>query len=807
MRIWAAVVVFACVLLTSGAGTHLAARNAGTTRYDAAPLVLIGDIDYPPLSYMEDGSAKGVDVDVARALAPILGREVRIVLMNWAAAQNEVLAGRANGLLSMSATREREQLYDFTEPTLHHEFSLFVRSQGPWVSTIEELAGHTIGVTPGGLPRAMLSAQKSAATLVDIENYAEGFKRVSSGEIDAIAADRWVAASTLERLHITNIASVGRPFAELPGSIALRKGQGELAGQINAAVRTLRANGTLSSIEQQWRPQEVLFVSRERINRIIMISAAVLLSAVLGGMALWVRVLRQRVADEQRAKEALRHSEAKYRDVVENANDIIFTVDTDGYCVAMNRAGLEIAGLCDDNARGVNLRQLVVPEQVEMASAQLRRVLGGERVPTFELEIISRLGKRLTMELDAHVLHGAHGPVAVQGIARDVTARKELEGQLRQAQKMEAIGRLAGGIAHDFNNLLTAILGYAELLGDRLDINGKDRADLDEIQRAARSAASLTRQLLIFSRKNVIEPTAVDVNDVVEALNRILRRVVGEHIEFSVRPCDAAARIWADAGQIEQVIMNLVINARDAMPTGGALSIATERVTLDEAQIRVKTAGASSAFVKLTVSDTGCGMSPDVQAQIFTPFFTTKDATAGTGLGLSMVHGIVQQSGGWIDVDSAPGRGSTFVIYLPLISTPAAVGAAQVTDTVVTHATGTILFVEDDESIRAMGARALRKYGYSVLTARHASEAMFCSDMYDGDIDLLLTDIVMPGLHGPALADRLTDERPGLRVLYTSGHSDEQLALRDVRAAGAAFMQKPYTPESLARRVHELMAS
>jgi CheY-like chemotaxis protein len=371
---------------------------------------------------------------------------------------------------------------------------------------------------------------------------------------------------------------------------------------------------------------------------------------------------------------------------------------------------------------------------------------------------------------------------------------------------MEAIGRLAGGIAHDFNNLLTVIVGYSELISATLAPDHPIRQDIGEIQRAAGSAESLTRQLLIFSRKDVVQPAVIDLNEIVGRIERMLRRIVGEYVDFVVRQARDLGRIKADTGQIEQVVMNLVVNARDAMPEGGTLTVETAAVELDQDFVRAHPGSTAGSFARLTVSDTGHGMTPEVQAQIFTPFFTTKGPSVGTGLGLATVHGIVQQSGGWIEVESAIGVGTRFLVYLPRLAAGAVVSStSEAASTGAAGASATILFVEDDESIRTLGIRTLRKRGFTVLAARHAAEALQLAEDQDRRIDLLLTDIVMPGMSGQELAARLLLSRTDLKVLYTSGYTEDITSLRDMQVNGPGFIQKPYSPESLARQVRVIL--
>jgi two-component system, cell cycle sensor histidine kinase and response regulator CckA len=528
-----------------------------------------------------------------------------------------------------------------------------------------------------------------------------------------------------------------------------------------------------------------------------------------GGIVAAIGIARD-MTREMATEEALRRTEMRYRAVVENTNDIIFTVDREGHCLSMNRAGRTLTGYVAEDARGIHLSQLVAPHHVGFARQQLERVLAGEDVPAFELAITNRDGCLLTLELAVHALPGENGPSGVQGIARDITARKELEDQLRQAQKMEALGRLAGGIAHDFNNLLTAIAGYSALVSDDLPPDSAPREHVGEIQRAASLAGSLTRQLLILSRKDPVHPVEVDLNESVTRIERMLRRIVGEGIEFIVRVAPNPGYIHADAGQIEQLLMNLVINARDAMPSGGTLRIETAAIERDESLARRHPGSTAGPFVRLTVTDTGCGMTPEVQAQIFTPFFTTKSPSqsSGTGLGLAIVHGIVRQWGGWIELESAIGQGTRFSIYFPRhLPAAACEPSANAPPDLAATGSATILFVEDDECIRTLGTRMLRLHGFSVLPARHATEALQLAVDRNRRIDLLLTDIVLPGLSGRDLAAKLLQTRPGLKVLYTSGYSDDVIADCEVQVNTPGFVRKPYSPDALVRQIRTFLAS
>jgi two-component system cell cycle sensor histidine kinase/response regulator CckA len=384
--------------------------------------------------------------------------------------------------------------------------------------------------------------------------------------------------------------------------------------------------------------------------------------------------------------------------------------------------------------------------------------------------------------------------------------RAGLEEQLRQAQKMEAVGRLAGGVAHDFNNLLSIVLSYSDLILAQLEAESHFRPDIEEIRRAGTRAAELTRQLLAFSRQQVLKSRRLDLNDVLVGMERMLPRLLGEHIEIAFRKAAGLHPVKADPSQLDQVLMNLVINARDAMPGGGKLTIETANVILDPQYASEHLDARPGPHVMLAVSDTGVGMDRDTLGRIFEPFFTTKETGRGTGLGLSTVFGIVKQSGGSLWVYSEPGQGSTFKIYLPVVE-----GVADAPRPPLVagdlHGHETVLLVEDEEQVRTLASHLLRRLGYHVLEASRAAQALALAADHDGEIDLLLTDVIMPEMGGRELAEKLLVERPETRVLFMSGYTDDAIVHHGVLDEGMEFLQKPLTPDTLARRVREVLTA
>jgi signal transduction histidine kinase len=411
-----------------------------------------------------------------------------------------------------------------------------------------------------------------------------------------------------------------------------------------------------------------------------------------------------------------------------------------------------------------------------------------------------------------YLVKGEVGPALLERTIRyamrghaDLRALRASEEALRQAQRMEAVGQVAGGIAHDFNNLLTVISGYTEILQRRLGPDGEGSKELAEVSKAAGQAARLTGQLLAYSRKQILEPRVLDLNDIVSETQTMLERVIAENIEFSTVLAEDLGRISADNGQIEQIIMNLVVNARDAMPEGGELQLETSNVTLSDTTTRKPLDTTPGDYVLLAVSDTGVGMDAATAERIFEPFYTTKERGAGTGLGLSTVYGIVKQSGGHIDVESEPGTGTTFRVYFPQVAEETETFGPELPDEHSLIGSETVLLVEDEEALRLVGKEMLETYGYTVLLADDGAAGLELARNHPDPIQLLMADILMPKMGGIELAERLSAQRPELKVLYTSGYSDSGSSLQQV--AGARYLQKPYAMEDLARALRNLLDS
>ncbi|HEY1203533.1 MAG: PAS domain S-box protein [Bryobacteraceae bacterium] len=522
---------------------------------------------------------------------------------------------------------------------------------------------------------------------------------------------------------------------------------------------------------------------------------------LLPGRRLFTGILHD-ITHRKAAEAALMETNAKLQAIIETSPLAIVTLDLGGRVLAWNPAAERMFGW--SAAEALNRVLPVVPEAER--TELLDRVRSGEPLLGAEKRRLRKDGSLIDTTLWTAPLRDSAGEVSgVMGIYADVTQSKQLEEQFQQAQKMEAVGRLAGGIAHDFNNILTVITGYGEMVAERITGDPLMSEEMQEILKAADHATVLTSQLLIFSRRHVAIQESLDLNTVVAKLERMLRRIIGEDVELVTVPGPELARVRADAAQIEQVIMNLAVNSRDAMPGGGRLVIETANVELDAAYGRGHIGVKEGEYVMLAVSDTGKGIPPEVRSRLFEPFFTTKERGKGTGLGLSTVYGIVKQSGGEIRVYSELDKGTTFKIYLPRVTDADSQPAQAAEPSPVERGEETLLLAEDEPGVRALARDVLRQHGYQVLEALDVPDALRICREHPERIHLLLTDVVMPVMSGRELAERVAQIRPEIKVLYMSGYTDNIVVSHGVTSIDKEFLQKPFTPRSLARKVRETL--
>jgi two-component system cell cycle sensor histidine kinase/response regulator CckA len=659
--------------------------------------------------------------------------------------------------------------------------------------------------------RTNRALQESQRELADaqrmLEKYADQMAwraRVSTERYSTLmesASDAIVVLDTrgcVIEVNSRGVKLFGRPMNELQGRVLAEfmhpDHHARVAGAIAELGRT--PNAHLAEIQIRRAPDRVAYCD-------IALSRA---PGVEGDLAL---AIIHDITARRHADEALRRSEERYRLVAKASNEVIWDWD-----IASGRASLSGAlaaefGLATDvdSVPFESWAERVHPDDVQRVNESLFAIVDGNGDGRTEEYRLRRADGTYAVVISrGHVIRDADGKaVRMIGSLADVTESRELEEQLRQSQKMEAIGRLAGGVAHDFNNLLTAIKGYAQVLLMDIPPSNPLHSDLEEIDKAASRAAALTGQLLAFSRKQVLQPRVISLNRVITDMEKMLRRLISENIRLTVAADPALDRVKVDPSRMEQVVMNLVVNAGDAMPNGGALTIATRNKTVAAPLAHRYGLIKAGNYAVLSVTDTGTGMDERVLEHLFEPFFTTKAPGHGTGLGLATVFGIVQASGGHVLVSSTPGRGTTFEMFLPRVDTEHETPTAQATFTALPRGTETILLVEDEDAVRAIARRILEKSGYAVIEAPHGVAALEACRERCGSIDLLVTDVVMPEMGGPELAERLAEICPNVRVLFMSGYADRNLIHRGGLAGPVALVDKPFTPERLARMVRKVL--
>ncbi len=600
------------------------------------------------------------------------------------------------------------------------------------------------------------------------------------------------------------ITRVNRAFARLTG----RRAEEVLGSPLESYFPADRREESMAHISKTIAGErldavEVPILRSDGVVRTVLWNSATL-NAADGRTVIATIAQGQDITGRKKAEEALKASESKYRLLVETASEAIF-IAQDGVIKFSNSLTSRITGYSGEELASMPFVTLVHPDDRQLVGERHERRLLEEDLPgPYSLRIRNKAGEELWIQLNAALIPWEGRP-ATLNFARDITHQRNLESQLLSSQKMEVVGRLAGGVAHDFNNLLTVILGYAEVLNVRFPAGDPSHKEVEEIRKAAEHAAEFTRQLLAFSRKQILQPRVININSVVSGMDRMLRRLIGENIGVVVKMDDGLWNVKADPGQVEQVVMNLTVNARDAMPGGGILTIETSNVLLDEEYANRHLPVQPGPHVMLAISDTGVGMDEETASKIFEPFFTTKERGKGTGLGLSTVYGIVKQSGGAIWVYTEPGVGSTFKVYLPRTEERVEDPPREVPPVADLRGVKTILVAEDDESIRKLAVEILGQYGYTVLSAGDGEEAIRVAGAHEGKIGLLLSDVVMPRMGGVELYRRLQQARPGIKVIYMSGYTDNAIVHQGVLDPCTAFLQKPFSPIGLARKVKEVL--
>ncbi len=761
-------------------------------------LVIGGDNRFPPYEYLDArGLPAGLNVDLARAVATEVGLDIEVKLGPWDAARKGLEIGEFDALGGLAYSPDRARKADFAPPHTRLNYVAVVRQEsGAPPETPAGLRARDLVVQLHDMSHDMVVQMGLGSRTVAVGSQNEAIQRVVDGK-SACAIVTRLAVVDWEHAHGLAGLRVGRrPILSVPYGFAVAKGNGALLAQISEGLKALAERGELRRIHDKWLgPTDELDVAL--VLRYVAMVAGPLFLVMLGAI-LWVRSLRRQVALRTAS---LSQSVRQFELLLESAPEAIF-IQTDYRFRYVNAAACKLFGAATPGELiGQPVQDRFHPSYHEISAQRIHKLN--------DLKEVAPSLRQAWLRLD-----GSEVPVEVSGVpitfedrdgalvfARDVTERERMEAQLRQAQKMEAVGRLAGGVAHDFNNMLMAVLNYVELARDAVEHGHPVRECLDEIEGVSQRSANLTRQLLAFARKQTIAPTVLDLNTEIGRMLKMLRSLIGEDIELTWKPGQGLWPVKADPSQVDQVLANVSVNARDAMGGPGTLTVETANVTVDAATASKHGDALPGDYVALTLTDTGRGMDADALQHIFEPFYTTKGVGEGTGLGLATVFGIMQQNGGFVSVSSTPGSGTTLRMHFPR-EAHAAPDAAPPAPAAERPGGGeTILLVEDERAIRLSTKRLLERLGYAVLSAASPGEAMQVAAACQGTIDLLLTDVVMPEMTGRELAVRLVELRPDLRCIYMSGYTANVIAQHGVLDEGVRFLPKPFTRDDLAHAI------
>jgi PAS domain S-box-containing protein len=780
----------------------------------------IGWRPFAPFVYAVEGSAPtGLSAELVREAARRRG-----IRLEWITTDGTMLEGVERHHIDLfpiaGIDSVRAKTMHFTDPYLQTEICLIVRA-GSAFQRESDLAGSLVSVAnrTSLLTRFERLLPRSRALLRP--QAAEALHDVCTAASAAAFLEEWEA----------NVALAAGACGGVPvqiRSVAGSKTDMGLASTFEAAaaadairdeIGKMASEGRLPGIVSRWvyyssskmEALDELLTARRRVRSLLGF-VALLVVAAIGAVWQAVRIKREQSRAE-RAERALTTAERNLRLVANSLRDMVIAYDMNRGLVYANPAVADLTGYSEEELRRHAQPCWIHDEDRERILVQWERVFSGESF-TDEYRLVSKTGETRWLAASWGPMRNESGrQIGVQGLERDVSDQKRaeveqarLEDQLRQSQKLESIGILAGGVAHDFNNLLTVINGYSELILADTDAADPRYPALTEIRRSGHQAGELTQQLLAFSRRQVIQPKYIDLNEIISTSMSMFKRLIGEDIDLAFNLAPSLATIYADAGQMTQVLMNLVVNARDAMRHGGRLLIGTANVTLDDAFVAHHAQVQPGSYVQLIVTDTGIGMDEETRQHIFEPFFTTKPVGEGTGLGLSTVYGIVRQNKGWIWVYSEPGKGSTFKIHLPACASGDAVQDARLEERMVAARAGErLLVVEDQPEVRSYAVDVLTQSGYLVESAATADEALELARDPGTSFDLLVSDVVLPGMNGKQLAERLLAARPGLKVLFMSGYPGDLIGRRGMELEDVALLQKPFTPAALTAKVREVL--
>lgn len=796
------------IVVADGTYRHLHAKWFAALELPSNRRIVIGgDRNYPPFEFLDHkGRPAGYNVDLVRAIARELGLDMEIRLGLWAEIMKGLETGEIDMVQGMFYSPERDLRFDFSQPhSVNHYVSVVRRGERPPPGNIDELRGMRLIVQRGDVIHDFLMEKGLGGQITVAETQEDVLRELASGKYDCALVARISALYIIGKHNWQNLELGRHHFVSLDYCFAVTSGRKALLSQFNEGLKVLEESGEYRRIYDQWlgvykeNPPTLLVAIRYSV-KVLVPMLLVILAAFL-----WSWSLRRQVAARTRE---LRESMERFRLLADSAPVGIVISDSHQKIVYVSKRFTRLYGYTLEDMPSVEAWwPLAYPDEVLRQRVQ--------KIWSNDVEKVRDTGSEMKpMEFPVTCKDGAvrqtEFRLASTGelnfvILTDVTEYRKIEGQLRQAQKMEAVGRLAGGVAHDYNNMLGIIIGYTEIAMEKAAADDSLRACLEEVLKAANRSTEITRQLLAFARKQTISPKLLDLNTTIEGMLVMLRRLIGEETDLAWMPDTGLWKVKMDPSQVDQILVNLCINARDAMNGHGKITIGTDNVTFDEAHCAIRGDCIPGSFVLLAVSDDGCGMEKETRDNIFEPFFTTKGVNEGTGLGLATVYGIVKQNNGFINVYSEPGKGSTFKLYLPRHMGEGDAEEA-VKATVTSRGKGeTVLLVEDEPSLLELCREMLDMLGYAVLSAGTPKEAFRLAEEHAGAIQLLITDVVMPEMTGRELSGRLRALYPDLRVLFMSGYTANVIAHRGVLDDDVNFIQKPLTIKGLAAKLREVL--
>jgi PAS domain S-box-containing protein len=762
------------------------------------------DPGWPPMEFLDrQGHTTGISVDYLTLIERRLGiRFVRVEGLSWQESYARLLHWNVDFTVSLARTPEREKSFNFTQPYISIPVVIATHPDVPYVSDMRELAGKRVAVVADYATAEWIGRDFPQIEQVRVANVKDGLERLGRGDVFAVVDNMLVIGYHAARFGLVNIKIAGNTPYTFAQTMAVRKDWPELAGILQKALDSI-SEAERAEIYRRWVPLRY----EHGFDYALLWKLLGGFALVLAGMLYWNRRLRGEIARRKEAERGLEQHRQFLDDVFEQTPSGIFLKDlrTQRYA-KVNKAVEETLGLDRGELVGKTASDLFPADVADRFTAANREVIE-QGVPLCADQLVPtrQRGNRMLRIRETAVRDPQGTPQYILGIVEDITERLRLEEDFRQAQKMESVGRLAGGVAHDFNNLLMVILGNTELALQEVDPESRLYGSLLEVKDSATRSAELTRQLLAFARRQPAAPTTIDVNEAVPALLRMARRLIPESIELRWEPSPALGTIQMDRAQFDQVLLNLCVNARDAISGEGAIVVSACPRTLGEGRPTPGDGLPAGDYLELRVTDTGRGIEPAVLQHIFEPFFTTKETGRGTGLGLAMVYGIVKQSRGGIHVESEVGRGSSFVLRFPRVEQDEA--AAESAEGVANLRQGreTILLVEDEAPLLRLGRTILESLGYRVYPAASPEEALRVAGTRGADLHLLISDMVMPGMNGLALSKRLRELYPALKCLFVSGYSADVVSAAGELPESIPLLQKPYSRQELGDKVREVL--